>query len=173
MKKTFRKNIIRTIRSTASRFWAIFAIVALGVGFLAGLLSATPDMRYSGDLYFDQTRLFDLRVTGTSASPTRTSRHWKRSDVESVMPAYSADLLMDTPEGDTVVTRIHSLPDGELDSSREDWLNQFTLVEGRLPEGEGECVVEAGSALAGNPAKIGDKLTVSADIRIPKTPSPA
>ena len=45
MKKTFRKNIIRTIRSTASRFWAIFAIVALGVGFLAGLLSATEDPR--------------------------------------------------------------------------------------------------------------------------------
>ena len=169
MKKTFRKNIIRTIRSTASRFWAIFAIVALGVGFLAGLLSATPDMRYSGDLYFDQTRLFDLRVTGTLGVTDEDLKALEEIDgVESVMPAYSADLLVDTPEGDTVVTRIHSLPDGELDSSREDWLNQFTLVEGRLPEGEGECVVEAGSALAGNPAKIGDKLTVSADNKDPE-----
>ena len=169
MKKTFRKNIIRTIRSTASRFWAIFAIVALGVGFLAGLLSATPDMRYSGDLYFDQTRLFDLRVTGTLGVTDEDLKALEEIDgVESVMPAYSADLLVDTPEGDTVVTRIHSLPDGELDSSREDWLNQFTLVEGRLPEGEGECVVETGSALAGNPAKIGDKLTVSADNKDPE-----
>ena len=53
MNKSYRKNILRTIRGTASRFWAIFAIVALGVGFLAGLLASTPDMRYSGDLYFD------------------------------------------------------------------------------------------------------------------------
>ncbi len=164
MKKTFRKNITRTIRSTASRFWAIFAIVALGVGFLAGLLSSTPDMRYSGDLYFDQTRLFDLRVTGTmGVTDSDLAALREIGGVRAVMPAYSTDLLVDTPAGDTLVTRIHSLPDGELEADREDWLNQFTLVEGRLPEKAGECVVEAGSALAGNAAEIGDRLTVSAD----------
>ena len=45
MKKTYRKNVLRTVYKTLSRFGAIFAIVALGVGFLAGLLATTPDMR--------------------------------------------------------------------------------------------------------------------------------
>ncbi|MEG2082621.1 MAG: hypothetical protein RR011_05275, partial [Oscillospiraceae bacterium] len=65
MHKTYIKNILRTIRQTISRFGAIFAIVALGVGFLAGLMATTPDMRYSGDIYFDKSKLFDVRVVGT------------------------------------------------------------------------------------------------------------
>ena len=65
MKRTYRKSILRTVKQTMSRFLAIFAIVALGVGFLAGLLATTPDMRYTADAYFDDTHLFDLRVLGT------------------------------------------------------------------------------------------------------------
>ena len=45
LKRTYRKVILREVRFSLSRFLAIFAIVALGVGFLAGLLAATPDMR--------------------------------------------------------------------------------------------------------------------------------
>ena len=37
MTRSYRKNTLRTFKSTASRFAAVFAIVALGVGFLAGL----------------------------------------------------------------------------------------------------------------------------------------
>ena len=44
MNKTYHKTVLRTIRSTLSRFLAIFAIVALGVGFLAGLLSSPVDL---------------------------------------------------------------------------------------------------------------------------------
>ena len=43
--KTYGKSIFRTIRSSLSRFLAILAIVALGVGFFAGLLSSPVDMR--------------------------------------------------------------------------------------------------------------------------------
>lgn len=67
MKRTYRKTVVRTIRQSLSRFLAIFAIVALGVGFLAGLLATTPDMRYSADRFFDETDLFDLRIVGTLA----------------------------------------------------------------------------------------------------------
>ena len=62
MRRTYRKNILRTVRATLGRFLAIFAIVALGVGFLAGLLAATPDMRYSVDRFFDETHMYDLRI---------------------------------------------------------------------------------------------------------------
>ena len=51
--KTYGKSIFRTIRSSLSRFLAILAIVALGVGFFAGLLSSPVDMRISADYYYD------------------------------------------------------------------------------------------------------------------------
>ena len=41
--RTFWKTCVRSVRSSFSRFFAIFAIVALGCGFLAGLLVTTPD----------------------------------------------------------------------------------------------------------------------------------
>ena len=65
MNKTYQKNIRRTLASTRSRFLAIFSIVALGVGFLAGLVSSTPDMRDSIETYLDGANLYDLRILGT------------------------------------------------------------------------------------------------------------
>ena len=56
LKKTYRKSIARTVRSSLSRFLAIFAIVALGVGFLSGLLASPVDMRHSADDYYDANR---------------------------------------------------------------------------------------------------------------------
>ena len=55
----------REFRHSLSRFLAIFAIVALGVGFLAGLLATTPDMRYSADPYYDNPNMMDIRLVST------------------------------------------------------------------------------------------------------------
>ena len=49
--------ILRSIKDSFGRFAAIFAISALGVGFLAGLLAATPNMADSGSLYFEENGL--------------------------------------------------------------------------------------------------------------------
>ena len=169
LKKTYRKNILRTIGGTMSRFLAIFAIVALGVGFLAGLLATTPDMRYSGDKYFDDTHLFDIRTLGTLAlSRGDVAAIRAVEGVGEVMPAYSADLLVNTPGGDTLVTRIHSLPMAEIEEPEpQGWLNRFQVVEGRVPVKENECVIEAGSQYGGASVKIGDLLTVSEENKDP------
>ena len=53
--RSYTKAVIRAIRGSFSRFLAIFAIVALGVGFLAGLAATTPDMRYSAGVYYNDT----------------------------------------------------------------------------------------------------------------------
>lgn len=98
MKRTYRKTVVRTIRQSLSRFLAIFAIVALGVGFLAGLLATTPDMRYSADRFFDETDLFDLRIVGTLGLTDEDVEAVRAIDgVEQVMPAYSSDAIVNTP----------------------------------------------------------------------------
>ena len=143
MKRTYRKTVVRTIRQSLSRFLAIFAIVALGVGFLAGLLATTPDMRYSADRFFDETDLFDLRIVGTLGLTNEDVEAVCAIDgVEQVMPAYSADAIVDPPGGDGLVARLQSVP---LDQTGEKeppgYLNRMGVVEGRPPVKEGECVV--------------------------------
>ncbi len=44
-----------------ARFISIFFIVALGLPF-SGIRRASPDMRHSGDAYFDETQLMDMKV---------------------------------------------------------------------------------------------------------------
>jgi len=156
VKRTFRKNIKREITKSLSRFMAILAIVALGVGFLAGLMATTPDMRFSADKYYDDTNTMDIRVISTLGLTNKDVDAIKSIDsILSVMPAYSVDALLTGTNHDSIVAKIHSIP---LDNPS--YQNQVILVDGRMPENPGECVVEHKNLL-GSPITIGDKLMVS------------
>lgn len=169
MSKTYRKNIRRTIRHTFSRFAAIFSIVALGVGFLAGLLATTPDMRYSGDRYFDETHLFDVRVVSTLGLTDADADALRTVDgVDGVMPAYSTDMLMQNGAGEVYVTRMHSLPQTAGQEDAADYLNRVELLEGRLPQAANECVVEQGNPFTSAVVALGDTLTVSSENESPE-----
>ena len=50
------------VRKSLNRFLSIFFIVALGVAFFSGIQATAPDMRATGDYYFDSNQLMDLRV---------------------------------------------------------------------------------------------------------------
>ncbi len=65
LKDTFNIDIWRTITHSWGRFIAIFAIVALGVGFYAGLRMTAPDMRLAADAFYDGTNLMDIRIVST------------------------------------------------------------------------------------------------------------
>ena len=51
VKRSYSKMILREFRHSFSRFLAIFAIIALGVGFLVGLLATTPVSYTHLDVY--------------------------------------------------------------------------------------------------------------------------
>lgn len=61
----WRKNNRRELRHSLGRFLAIAAIVALGVGFFAGLKVAQPAMLRTGSQYVQKTELFDYRLVST------------------------------------------------------------------------------------------------------------
>ena len=89
MNKTYRKNIVRTLASSRGRFLAIFSIVALGVGFLAGLVSSTPDMRQSVETYLDGAGLYDIRIIGTLGLTQDDVQALQAVEgVQAVQPAY-------------------------------------------------------------------------------------
>ena len=161
MKKTYFKNILREIRGSISRFLAIFCITALGVGFLAGLLSTTPDMRYSTDVYYDETRLMDIRLLSTMGFCEEDVT--AVAETEGILAAEggkSVDLLVQLEDGDTVVARVHGV---DMDAQREGTaINQIEVLEGRFPENPGECLVLLEKVpLSGT--EVGSAMTFSAD----------
>ena len=110
MKKTYLKSIWRTIRHSLSRFLDIFSIVALGSGFLAGVLASPLDMRLSADNYCDQGNMFDLRAVSTlGLTEDDITALAQVEGVADVQPAYDLDLVLRSEEGDAYTTRLHTL----------------------------------------------------------------
>lgn len=160
MANSYQKNILRTFKGSKSRFIAIFAIVALGVGFLAGLLSTTPDMEDSMEEYLDGGNLFDLRVVSTLGLTEDDVAALEQVDgVAKAQGGKSADLLVEQ-DGSELVCRVHALP---ADPEGEDVINRLTLADGRWPENANECVVEAGVDTLNRSYDIGDTLTLDPD----------
>lgn len=159
VRRTFWKNGLRSVRSSLSRFLAIFAIVALGSGFLAGLLATTPDMRNSAGEYYRETNLYDLRIAGTLGLEENDAQALSSvSGVKAVMPAHSIDREVSLSTGDTLAARIHGVHCFGRENAED--MNRSLLVEGRWPEAENECVVERDFSLSEGGLGLGSCITV-------------
>lgn len=158
---TYWKSVLRSVRSSLSRFLAIFSIVALGVGFLAGLLSTTPDMRHSVGVLYQETALMDLRVVSTlGLTEADAAAVGQIHGVSAVMPSHTLDQEVLTTGGDTATARIHGVAADNWGGSAPDYLNRTTLVSGRWPETEQECVIEVNYQF-GVDADLGGTLTLT------------
>lgn len=160
MGNTYKKMIRRGVKGTFARFLSILAIVAVGTGFLSGLLATTPDMRLTVDDYYDKHAMFDIYVKGSlgltdeDADSLRMLRY-----VDTVMPAKVTDIMMDTGEG-SCVTRVYGVDFTKYGTI--DFLNDFELFEGRLPEKADECIVVVPNEYS-EKHEIGEVLTISSD----------
>ncbi len=65
VKSAYNKDIWRSIRKSKKRFISIAVITALGMTVLLGIYAAVQDMYYSSDRFYDEQRLFDIRVRST------------------------------------------------------------------------------------------------------------
>lgn len=154
--KNYFKNVLREIKGSFGRFMSIFSIVALGAGFLAGLFSASPDMRDAVDSYYDRTNFMDIRIASTlGLTDDDVTAIGKIDGVQEIMPSYSIDALIDSSETENIVTRLYSLPSkGQAD------INDLDIVEGRKPKKADECVAVKLIG-TGYVPQVGDYLTVS------------
>ena len=123
MTRTYRKNILRTFTSARSRFVAIFSIVALGVGFLAGLNATPLDMKESMEQYLDDGNFYDLRVVSSMGLTDDDVEALRQVDgVQQVQPGYSTDLLVDVAQALGMCVEVTLAPaavyNGEPDEER-------------------------------------------------------
>ena len=136
------KEAVREIWKSRNRFFSILGIVALGVGFFAGVKASCPDMKLTMKQYYEDTALSDLHLVSTYGFNDNDLKAIEEvSGVREMMSAYSVDTFVDSGErADTIVKVLSIKTSGAGEDENE--LNKPVLKEGRLPEKAGECVVE-------------------------------
>ena len=128
-------DTLREVHHTFPRFLSLLVLSALAVCFLAGLRATAPDMKLSADAYFDQQNLMDLHIASTlGLTQEDVDAIAEEEGVASAQGAYTIDALVPMDNQEMVVKVLSYSGEGDV--------NQPALVEGRLPEGEDECLVE-------------------------------
>ena len=151
--KALRKEFWMEIRKSKSRFISILLIVALGVAFFSGIQASSPDMRYSGDAYYDESSLMDIKVVGTMGLTSDDVSSIESIDgIESAEGAWSTDVMCGEGQKQKVL-HIESI---------NDTVNKLDVQEGRLPEKSGEIFLDSTFASA-NEYKVGDKVALRED----------
>ena len=134
MKSMMRKTTVREIRNSFGRYFAILAIVALGVGLFAGLKMATPNMRATANDYFEKLQLFDYRMLSTLGFRDEDVEAVReQADVRSASGSVSLDIAYIDEAGNESVMKVHSVT-GDI--------NGLSLIAGKMPEKADECVVD-------------------------------
>ena len=127
-------SVLRLIKGTLARYLAIFAIIALGVGFFAGLrVSYDAMLKTAGD-YLQETKLYDFRLISTLGFEAEDVAAFAALDgVETAIGSVQQDFLCESGGGD-IVLRAHLLTEE---------MNRADLVAGRLPAAGNECLLDA------------------------------
>lgn len=134
MRSMIWKSTFREIKESLGRFLAILAIVALGVGFFAGLKVTQPAMLETAQRYFDKTSLYDYRLISTVGfSEDEVETIQKQKDVAAAEGAVTFDIICESGGKERVI-KMHSITEN---------VNRLVLVDGKLPENASECVVDS------------------------------
>jgi putative ABC transport system permease protein len=157
MKNALLKDTLREIRRTFSRFLSIFAIVALGVAFFAGVKATATDMRITGNQYFDEYRLMDIRLVSTLGFNNKDIAAISKTEgLEYIQPGYSLDSIAEIKDKELVV-KLLSLPSNKPEEVQ---INKTKLIDGRYPEKPNECLIEDAKMLEKGTA-LGSKIVLS------------
>ena len=138
MTEAFRKDTLRTMRKTLNRFCSILLIVALGVGFFAGVRATGDDMRNTASDYYTDYNAMDIKVLSTLGfSQNDVEAVEAVAGVKQVYAGKYVDCL--TLCQDNFLTRVLSLPQ---DPESSQTMNRLRVLTGRLPQTANECVVD-------------------------------
>ena len=158
MKQTYSKLLFRGVRHSLARFFSIMGIVALGVGFLSGLLATSPDMELTVDRYYDRYSMHDVNIKGTYGITQEDVKEISSLlEIDRAMPAYVTDVVMQSADG-SYAARIYGMPLSTQSSG--EMLNNFELLSGRMPQNKNECVMATPNRYAQSD-RIGTKYQIS------------
>jgi len=129
------RSTIREIKNTFGRYLAILAIVALGVGFFAGLKVTKQAMVETTGAYLERLDFYDYRLLSTMGFELEDVEFLlQKEDVKFAEGAVNFDIIYREGDGEEGVIKAHSITEH---------INQLKLVAGRMPLEDDECVVDS------------------------------
>lgn len=147
-----KRAAVREIKGTFGRYFAIMAIIALGVGFFSGVRITTPAMVQTVDTFLTDKNFYDYHLISTIGWDDEDAEFFRnQSDVRYAEGSHSLDVIYTYSGGKEGVLKTHSLPEN---------INGIELIEGRMPLSPNECVVDANMAYRPN---LGKKIYVSSE----------
>ncbi|MCD8204991.1 MAG: ABC transporter permease [Clostridia bacterium] len=174
--KKFARNTLREARHGSARFAAITIIIALGVGFMIGIMEFTPSARQSMNAYLQGANVHDVSLKasfGFTEDDVELIRGVKDSDGNAlskvVMPYVTSDVVADITHGSatmSMATRIYGVDFDIMES--DEGVDRLSVIEGRLPEREGECVVQRSNTNT-RELSVGDKIELPAEMSTSNT----
>lgn len=136
------KNSFRKIWKSKGRFLSLILIVILGTSFFAGVRETSSDMIKTLDNYYDETNLYDFKIVSTLGLTDDDIKSLEEVDgIKEVEGTYSIDTLID---GNAV--KVSALSD----------ISKPTLIDGRMPKSNSECLGEDEKFKIGDTIKVDD-----------------
>ncbi len=150
MKKGLLKSTFRDIVVSKGRYISIMIIILLGVGFYSGLSITEELMVNTTDEYISNTNLYDYRLVSTIGFDKDKINEFENLDgLNYINGSNFVDLLVTDCYSNTNAIKFNSITND---------INKLTLVDGRMPLNDTECVVDS---LFLNSSYIGSKLSIS------------
>ena len=160
MKSALFKDIIREIKRTKSRFFSIFAIIALGAGFFSGLKAACPDMLATQEAYFRDNNLMDIHLLSTYGFDEDDMDAIRTVDgIRGIYPTYSKDVFVKNDRNANLIAKMIAIPDVTTAAYADKTIDEPVVLKGRMPQSANECVVEKHSQMR-TTFNIGDTVSV-------------
>ena len=142
------KNALMKVKKSYGRFFSLIIIIAVGIGFFAGIRGSSPNILNSVNTYYDKNNLMDIKILSSMGLDDEDVNALKKSkDISIVEPSFSIDLLS---EGEVI--RAHAIKEN---------INNSFIIDGRQPNQENECLADSKNY------KVGDIIKVSKDMDIP------
>ena len=150
MRSVMKKAAVREIRRSFGRYFAILAIIALGVGFFSGVRITTPAMVNTIGGFLDDHQLYDYRLISSAGWSEEDARELSAmEDVRAAESSYSLDVIYNYKGGKENVLKTYSVTSE---------LNTLEIVSGRMPQSPDECVIDAEMH---NVPPLGSSITLS------------
>jgi putative ABC transport system permease protein len=135
MNKNILKMTFREIFKSLGRWFAIFAIVALGVGFFSGLKVCKPAFMETGNTYLKEHNFFDYRLISTLGL--------EEVDVDTINDLEQVKLA----EGSYSVDALINIGDTSRDITAKfltisQNINSPSIIYGNMPQESNECLVD-------------------------------
>jgi len=166
MNKIFFKNLHKKLYC----FIALFLVAALGSGLFLSLSSLPDAVETSLYKYLSGSNLMDVKITSTIGFSTADANTVEQmSSVESVMAVSTVnaffsvgDKFVQSENGTKATAKVSSMNIALAQSNDKGNINRLTIREGRFPEREYECLIDA-DACKLNGINIGSTITLSGD----------